>query len=49
VYLGRLQRLFQRQRRQNRGQPLGEHGFAGAGRTNEQDVINRLTSLNCYI
>ena len=34
-----LQRLVQRQRRQNGRQPLGQHGFAGAGRADEQHVM----------
>jgi hypothetical protein len=40
VNLRRLQRLVQSQRRQNRRQPLGEHGFAGAGRADEQRVVS---------
>ena len=39
VNLRRFQRLVQSQRRQNRRQPLGEHGFAGAGRADEQRVV----------
>ena len=40
VNLRRLQRLVQSQRRQNRRQPLGQHGFAGAGRADEQRVMS---------
>ena len=39
VNLGRLQRLLQRQRRQNGRQPFGQHGFAGARRADEQHVV----------
>ena len=39
VNLGRLQRLVQGQRRQNRRQPFGQHGFAGARRADEQHVV----------
>ena len=34
-----LQRLGQRERRQNRRQPFRQHGFAGAGRADEKDVV----------
>ena len=39
VDLGRLQRLLQRQRRQDRGQPFRQHGFAGARRADQQDIV----------
>ncbi len=39
VDLGGLQRLFEAQRREDRRQPLGEHGFAGAGRADHEDVV----------
>ena len=40
VNLRRFERLVQGQGRQNRRQPFGQHGFAGAGRTNEQRVVS---------
>src|SRR6266542_2012971 len=39
VNLGRFKRLVQRQRRQNRRQPFGEHQLACTRRTDEQDVV----------
>jgi hypothetical protein len=39
VNLRRLQGFFKRERRQNRGHALGEHGFAGTGRPNHQYVV----------
>ena len=36
---GCLQALRRRQRRQDRRQPLGEQGFAGARRTDHQDIV----------
>ena len=39
VDFGRLQRLLQSQRRQDRGQPFGQHGFPGARRADEQHVV----------
>ena len=35
----RLQRLIKSHIRQNRGQALGQHAFAGSGRTDQQDVM----------
>jgi hypothetical protein len=43
VDFGGLQSLFQRQRRQNGGEPFREHGFAGAGRANEQNIVYFIT------
>ena len=40
VNFGRLERLIQSERRQNRRQPFGEHGFAGPGRANQQYVMS---------
>jgi hypothetical protein len=37
--LGRLQRFRQSKRRQNGCQPLGKHGFAGARRANQKEVV----------
>jgi hypothetical protein len=39
VDLGGLDRLLEGHRRQNRGQPLGEHRLARAGRPDHQDVV----------
>ena len=39
VDLRRFQRLVQSQRRQNRGKPFRQHGFARAGRADEQRVV----------
>ena len=36
---GGFQRLFERERRQDGGKALGQHGFAGAGRADQQDVM----------
>jgi hypothetical protein len=44
VGFGGFERLFQSERRQDGGQALGQHGFARAGRPDEQDNINRLTT-----
>jgi len=48
VNLRRLQRLVQRERRQNRRQPLRQHGFAGAGRPDQHTFIDLITTT-CYI
>lgn len=39
VYLGGLQALMERERRQDRGQALGHHGLTGTGRTDEDDIM----------
>ena len=39
VDLGGLKRLFKAQRREDRGQALGQHGLAGAGWADHQDVV----------
>ena len=39
VNLGGLQRLLQRERRQDGRQPLGQHGFARARRADQQHVV----------
>jgi hypothetical protein len=39
VNLGGLERFFKRERRQDGGQPLGEHGLARAGRADHEDVV----------
>ena len=39
VDLGGLERLFEAQRREDRGQALGEHRLAGAGRADHEDVV----------
>ena len=39
VNLGCLQRLGQSQRRENRREPFGQHGFASAGRADEKHVV----------
>ncbi len=39
VDLGRLQRLLQRHRREDRGNPLGQHGLARARRADHQQVV----------
>ena len=44
VNLRGFQRLRERQRRQDGAQPLGEHGFAGAGRTDEEHIVGGSTS-----
>ena len=36
---GRLQRLFKIERSQDSRQPLGQHGFAGTGRPDHQNVV----------
>ena len=40
VNLGGLQCFFQRQRRQNGGQTLGQHRFASPRRANQQNVMS---------
>ena len=37
--LGRLQRLFEGERREDGRHALGEHRFAGAGRPDHQNVV----------
>jgi hypothetical protein len=37
---GALQRFVKRQRRQNSGEPAGEHGLAGARRSDHQQVVS---------
>ena len=39
VDLGGLEGFFEAQRREDGGQALGEHGFAGAGRADHEDVV----------
>ena len=39
VDLGGLERFFEAQRREDRRQALGQHGLAGAGRADHQDVV----------
>jgi hypothetical protein len=39
VNFGGFERLFERERRQDRGHALGQHGFAGTGRADHQDVV----------
>jgi len=39
VDLGGLEGLFKAQGREDGGQALGEHGFAGAGRADHEDVV----------
>ena len=39
VDLGGFERFFEAQRRQDGRQALGEHGFAGAGRADHEDVV----------
>ncbi len=39
VDLGGLERFFKGERSEDRGQALGEHGFAGAGRADHEDVV----------
>ena len=39
VNLGGFQSLFEGERRQDGGQALGQHGFAGAGRADHQNVV----------
>ena len=39
VNLGGLERFFEGERRQDRGHALGEHGLAGAGRADHEDVV----------
>ncbi len=39
VNLGGLQCFLEGQRRQNRGHALGQHGLAGSGRTNHEQVV----------
>src|SRR6185369_8915135 len=39
VNLGRLQRFLQRKRRQNGGEPFGQHRFSGARRADQQHVV----------
>jgi len=39
MHLGSLNRFDKRERRQNPSQALGQHGFAGTGRPNHQDVM----------
>src|ERR1700678_4437046 len=39
VDFGCLKRFFEGQRRQNGGEAFGEHGFTGARRTDEEDVV----------
>ena len=39
VNLGRLDRFLQRHRRDDGGDAFGKHRFAGAGRTDHQDVV----------
>ena len=39
VDLGGLEGFFETQRREDRGQALGEHGLAGAGRADHEDVV----------
>jgi len=39
MHLGRLQGLFQRQRREDPGQAACDHRLAGARRTHEQEVM----------
>jgi hypothetical protein len=34
-----LQRFFKRERRKNAGDALGQHGLAGAGRPDHEDVV----------
>ena len=43
VNLGCFERLVQSQRGQNCGEPFGEHGFSGAGRADQQNVVTGLT------
>ena len=38
-YLGCLQRFVEAQRRKDSGEALGEHGLAGAGRTDHEHVV----------
>jgi hypothetical protein len=42
--LSGLQGLFQRQWWEDRGQPLREHGLAGARRTDEQATLDHITT-----
>ena len=37
--LGGLEGFVEAERREDRGEPAGEHGFAGAGRADHQDVV----------
>ena len=39
VDFGGLERFFESERRQDGGHALGQHGFAGAGRADHQDVV----------
>ena len=39
VDLGGLERFFEGERREDRRQALGEHGLAGAGRADHEDVV----------
>ena len=39
VDLGGFERLLEGERREDRGQPLGQHGLAGAGRADHEDVV----------
>jgi hypothetical protein len=39
VNLGRFERFFQNQRRQNRSEPFGQHRFSRAGRANQEHVV----------
>ena len=40
IDLGGLHGFLPGERRQDARQALGQHGFAGAGRTDEQDVVS---------
>src|SRR5581483_7457707 len=44
VNLGGLQRLFKGEGRQDGGHALGQHGFAGAGRPNHENVVSASAS-----
>ena len=39
VDLGGFEGFLEAQRREDRGEALGEHGFAGAGRADHEDVV----------
>src|SRR2546423_706034 len=47
--LGQLQRGFKFERGQNGRQAFGEHRLAGAGRADEQDVVNGKTTSGGYL